>query len=157
MTSPSPSDAEPPRVYLDVMLGKLATMLRMAGWDAAYALDHGIEADDAILDAVAATDRILVTRDRQLAARAHEGVLLAEKDVEHQVDELREVGFDVEFGEPTRCSTCNGRLESVPAEAPTPDDVPEATETSVWRCENCEQYFWKGSHWDDVLARLGAH
>lgn len=155
MTEPSPPADETPRVYLDVMLGKLATILRMAGWDASYALDQGVEADDAILEAVAAADRILVTRDRQLADRAPESVLLVEKTVALQVDELREAGFEVEFSEPTRCSSCNGRLESVPAGAPTPEHAPGTSDTDVWRCRDCGQYFWKGSHWDDVSHRLG--
>lgn len=155
MTEPSPPADGSPRVYLDVMLGKLATILRMAGWDAAYALDQDVEADDAILDAVDGTDRILVTRDRQLADRAPESVLLVEKDVEQQVCELRDAGFTVEFGEPTQCSNCNGGLESVPAGVTTPDHAPAPSETDVWQCEDCGQYFWKGSHWDDVVSRLG--
>lgn len=154
--APSRPAAGSPRVYLDVMLGKLATILRMAGWDAVYALDQNVESDDAILEAVATSDRILVTRDRQLADRAPESVLLVEKDVEQQVDELRDAGFDIEFGEPTRCSKCNCLLESVPAGTSTPDHAPATSETDVWRCADCGQFFWKGSHWDDVLARMGA-
>lgn len=34
------------RFLLDAMLGTLTTYLRMCGYDAAYALDHEIEADD---------------------------------------------------------------------------------------------------------------
>jgi len=37
------------RLLLDTMLGKLATYLRMCGYDAAYALDEGVESDDALL------------------------------------------------------------------------------------------------------------
>lgn len=155
MESTAPSDAEPPRVYLDVMLGKLATMLRMAGWDAAYALDRGVEADQVILEEVASTNRLLITRDRQLAGRAPESVLLTTRDVEEQVAELREAGFTVEFDEPTRCSNCNGRLESVSTGTHTPEYAPESAETDVWRCRECSQHFWKGSHWDDVRNQLG--
>jgi len=35
---------------LDTMLGKLATYLRMCGYDTAYALDEEAEADDALLE-----------------------------------------------------------------------------------------------------------
>ncbi|WP_394348159.1 Mut7-C RNAse domain-containing protein, partial [Halorubrum sp. SP9] len=55
---------------LDVMCGKLATYLRLCGYDAAYALDRGVEADDRLLDLAADEGRTLVTRDRELAARA---------------------------------------------------------------------------------------
>ena len=155
MTNRDPAAVEPPRVYLDVMLGKLATILRMAGWDAAYALDRGVEADQAILEAAVETNRVLVTRDRQLAERAPESVLLTTREVEDQVAELRETGFTVEFDEPTRCSNCNGRLEPVPTRASTPEYAPAPSETDVWRCRECALYFWKGSHWGDVRSRLG--
>ncbi|TKX52332.1 hypothetical protein EXE45_19560, partial [Halorubrum sp. SP9] len=52
------------------MCGKLATYLRLCGYDAAYALDRGVEADDRLLDLAADEGRTLVTRDRELAARA---------------------------------------------------------------------------------------
>jgi uncharacterized protein with PIN domain len=45
------------RLLLDAMLGRLATYLRMCGYDAAYALDEGIEADDAVLDWARRDDR----------------------------------------------------------------------------------------------------
>lgn len=143
-----------PRVYLDVMLGKLATLLRMAGWDTAYALDRGVEADGEILAETTREDRTLVTRDRQLADRADESVLLRTTDVEEQVAELREQGFTIELDQPRRCSACNGRLAPISPGSQTPDDVPAPDDVDVWRCEECGQYFWEGSHWDDVVERI---
>ena len=50
-TTADAASAEPhDRLLLDAMLGKLATYLRMCGHDAAYALDRGVEADDAVRD-----------------------------------------------------------------------------------------------------------
>ena len=154
MPNTAPSDPEPPRVYLDVMLGKLATILRMAGWDTAYALDRGVEADDAIRQQAATEERVLVTRDRQLADRAPESVLLTSKAVAEQVDELRRAGYRLTFDEPTRCANCNGVLEEVAADEGTPEHAPSPEDTTVWRCRGCGQHFWKGSHWDDVRSRL---
>ena len=54
----------------DVMLGSLVTYLRMCGYDAADALDRGIEADERLLELAREEGRTLLTRDRQLAARA---------------------------------------------------------------------------------------
>jgi len=53
-----------------VLLGKLATYLRMCGSDAAYALDRGLEADGWLLALAAAEGGTLLTRDEQLAERA---------------------------------------------------------------------------------------
>jgi hypothetical protein len=153
--TPDPGPDDAPRVYLDVMLGRLATLLRMAGWDAAYALDRGVEADDAILGQATTEDRLLLTRDRQLVDRALDALLLTSRDTEDQLAELREAGFLVAFDEPTRCAACNGQLLPVPGAESTPDHAPSPATTDVWRCEDCGQYFWRGSHWADVIDRYG--
>lgn len=147
-------NTDPPRVYLDAMLGSLATLLRMAGWDAAYALDRGVEADGAIQQQAEGEGRVLITRDRQLADRTPGSVLLTAKDVNEQVEELRHAGFSLALDEPTRCSSCNGLLQVVPAEAGTPDHAPSPENTVVWECRDCGQHFWEGSHWDDARSRL---
>ena len=172
-------DAERPRVLLDVMCGTLATYLRMCGYDAAYALDRGIEADDRILSIATAEDRTLITRDRQLAARDDGALLLTERDVLDQLREVAEAGLPVELAaEPTRCGACNGLVERVgPAGADVgPDDRPEYVPDDVgaspaadpstggldadprpaWRCRDCGRWFWKGSHWASVAERLDA-
>ncbi|MFB6141648.1 MAG: DUF5615 family PIN-like protein [Halosimplex sp.] len=142
-------------LLLDTMLGKLATYLRMCGYDAAYAGERGIEADDDVLAVAHTEGRTLVTRDRDLAARAERSQLLSTREVTEQLRELRRSGFDLELAaEPTRCSACNGPLERVDRTEPTPDYAPETHEETVWRCRNCGQHFWKGSHWDDVVRTL---
>lgn len=162
-------DADRPAVLADVMCGKLATYLRLCGYDAAYALDRGVEADDRLLSLAAAEDRTPITRDRELAERADrsgstpDAVLLAERDVLDQLRELDAVGFRIEIApEPTRCGSCNGPVDRVgsldagdsPADRPdyVPDDV--GADRPGWRCADCGQWFWKGGHWDDVAARL---
>lgn len=164
----TPRDAgDRPAVLADAMCGKLATYLRICGYDAAYALDRGVEADDRLLSLAAAEDRTPITRDRELAARADrsestpDAVLLAERDVLDQLRELDAAGFRIELApEPTRCGSCNGPVERVAAggedgsdrPAYVPDDV--AVDRPGWRCVACGQWFWKGGHWADVAARL---
>jgi uncharacterized protein with PIN domain len=143
-------------LLLDTMLGKLATYLRMCGYDAAYAGERGIEADDDVLALAHTEGRVLVTRDRELAARAERSQLLSTREVTEQLLELRRSGYDLELAdEPARCSACNGPLERVDRTEPTPDYAPETHEETVWRCRNCGQHFWKGSHWADVAGTLG--
>lgn len=143
------------RVLLDAMLGTLATYLRMCGYDAAYALDREVEDDDRLREIARAEGRTLLTRDRQLAADAGDSVLLASRDVSDQLRELAAAGFDLSMADrPSRCGRCNGRLDAVAATETTPGDVPNADEDDVWRCLDCGQYFWEGSHWDDVAETL---
>lgn len=169
-------DDEPPRVLLDAMCGKLATYLRLCGYDAAYALDRGVEADDRLLSIATAEDRTLITRDRELAARADDAVLLTERDVLDQLREVAAAGYPVALAdEPTRCGACNGRVERVSASDDVdppeyvPDDVandvgmspaaasePDADTRPAWRCRDCGRWFWKGSHWESVAERLDA-
>ena len=167
---------DPPRVLVDVMCGSLATYLRMCGYDAAYALDRDVEADDRLLALAADEGRLLLTRDRELASRADGdgpgAVRLTERDVLDQLREVAAAGLPVELAAtPTRCGDCNGPVERVgeggvavpPGARPdyVPDDVgaapasdADAEPRPAWRCRDCGRWFWKGGHWESVAARL---
>ena len=143
------------RFLVDAMLGKLARYLRMCGHDAAYALDRGVEDDDALADVARLEDRTLLTRDRSLAGRVDDAILLGEREVSDQLRELRAAGVDVSLADrPTRCGACNGELSALSPDSESPAYAPAPGEVAVWRCRRCGQCFWKGSHWDDVAARL---
>nr|WP_284014613.1 Mut7-C RNAse domain-containing protein [Halobaculum sp. DT92] len=137
------------------MLGGLASYLRMCGYDAAYALDEGVEADDAVRERAVAGGRRLLTRDRDLAAATPGALLLRERDVVDQLRELREAGVRLRLDErPARCGGCNGPVERVGDGERRPDYAPE--DRPVWRCVDCGQHFWKGSHWADVRETLAS-
>ncbi|WP_256463853.1 Mut7-C RNAse domain-containing protein [Halorientalis litorea] len=142
-------------LLLDAMLGKLATYLRMCGYDAAYALDRDAEDDDRLLAIARDEDRTVLTRDRDVARRADDAVLLTTRDVTDQLRELREAGYPLALADrPTRCGRCNGPVERVDADDGTPEYAPDPAEVSVWQCLDCGQHFWQGSHWDEVAERL---
>lgn len=141
------------KLLVDTMLGKLARYLRMAGHDAAYTLDRGVEDDDAILRLAHQENRVIITRDRSLAARADDGMLVESTGIEDQLRELKAVGIDFTLDEPTRCGRCNAPLTRIES-ASTPDYAPSVDEMPVWECVACGQCFWRGSHWDDVSTRL---
>ncbi|WP_339102907.1 Mut7-C RNAse domain-containing protein [Haloterrigena salinisoli] len=143
------------RLLLDVMCGGLDAYLRMCDHDTVYAGDRGLEADDALLALARDEDRTLLTRDVALAARAADSILLESRDVEEQLAELADAGIDLTLAdEPRFCGRCNGRLERVDSTASTPEYAPDSTETDVWRCRDCDQHFWQGSHWDRVERTL---
>ena len=152
----------PDRLLLDAMLGKLATYLRMCGYDAAYVLDSVDDptagpTDDGILAEAREPGRTILTRDRELAARADTALCLRSREVEDQLSERRTAGYSLPLDATrTRCGACNGPVRAVGAGEPVPDYAPDPAETDCWRCEDCEQVFWKGSHWDDVASTLAA-
>ena len=155
----------PERFLVDAMCGKLATYLRMCGYDAAYVLDKDAKTEspstespsDADIAAWAEqSDRTLLTRDVDLAARVDDGVLLRSRDVEAQLETLHEAGFELSLADPPRhCGACNGRLRRVAPDESLPAGNPNPAETPCWRCSDCGQVFWTGSHWDDVKRTLG--
>jgi len=154
------------RLLLDAMLGKLATYLRMCGYDAAYVLERDGDGaaraetdpgDDGVAERARASGRRLLTRDSDLAARVDGAVLLRSKDVREQLGELGEAGFALSLSDrPRRCAACNGELLPVGDDERVPSYAPDPAETDCWRCRDCGQVFWKGSHWDDVAATLEA-
>ncbi|MFC6731989.1 Mut7-C RNAse domain-containing protein [Haladaptatus sp. DYSN1] len=141
-----------PRLLLDVMLGRLASYLRMCGYDTVYALDRNIEADDELLALAREEDRRLLTRDVLLAAQSHASILIQERDVHEQLRELEATGLTLELAEPAYCGRCNGSLEPSTSDS-RPEYVPDEV-TALWRCRDCGQFFWKGSHWDRVEQTL---
>lgn len=143
------------RFLVDQMCGSLARHLRFCGHDTAYAPDRDITADRAIIEAAHEDDRTVITRDRALAADAEDAILVTAHDIEGQLASVAEAGYPLELAdEPTRCGRCNGRLERRPSAAATPGYVPDDLDGPVFACRDCNQYFWRGSHWEAVAKTL---
>ncbi len=143
------------RLLTDTMLGRLTTYLRMCGYDTVYTLDVDLESDDEIRAFARTENRVLLTRDRELAARTGEAILLESRGIERMLSALRDEGFELTLPEtPVRCSACNGTVDRVGADEQTPEYAPESHSVAVWRCTQCGQHFWKGSHWDSVADTL---
>ncbi|WP_255190753.1 Mut7-C RNAse domain-containing protein [Natronobeatus ordinarius] len=142
-------------VLIDVMCGGIVAYLRMCGHDAVYAADRDLEDDDELLAVATAEGRTILTRDVQLATRAEESILLESRDVEDQLEALAAAGVDLTpSDEPERCGACNGPLEAVDRTEPTPGYAPDPVDGPIWRCRDCGQHFWQGSHWDRVCETL---
>jgi uncharacterized protein len=151
--------AQPPRFLADTMLGRLATWLRVLGYDAAY-----FRGEDALLLAQAHSEaRLLLTRDQALVCRR--GVpphLLIESD--HVADQVRQVILALRLapGAPTRrCLRCNTVL-AARAKADVLGRVPEYVWTHhevFWGCPICGRIYWAGSHqrrMDDAVRAFWA-
>lgn len=139
----------PPRFLLDNHLGKLALYLRMLGFDTLYRNDYQ---DDELAEVAHKEHCILLTRDRELLKR---GVILCgywirSLDPKVQVVEVlqRYDLFDMIYPF-NRCLLCNTPLEAVEK-----DDIIDRLEPLTRRyynefriCINCNQIYWKGSHY----------
>lgn len=143
-----------PRFLADEMLGTLARWLRIMGYDTEYARDL---LDGEVLRLAAEEDRIVLTRDKQLAQRARGRGLLIESEVlEEQLEQVADAfglgGADLM----PRCTVCNGELRTVRAEdvvGRVPERVLERQD-EFYVCPRCGQIYWKGTHWDNIQKKL---
>ena len=148
-----------PRWLADEMVGRLARYLRFVGCDTVYA--RGMS-DPEILALAEREDRVILTRDRELARRTSNALLLTSPFLRDQWQAVRAAFPDlpdrVAF---ERCTDCNGPLHAVDASFGAPPDpkVPwdrAARGMPLYRCATCGHYYWEGSHSAEMRARLEA-
>ncbi len=147
-----PHPLREPKFVLDAHLGKLASHLRLMGFDTLYQNDY---ADETLAQVSETEKRLLLTKDRGLLKRRQvtHGYLVRGTDPELQ---LREVlsRFDLfDAVRPfTRCLNCNGSLEPVDKAAVAellPPDISEGG-SQFRRCAGCGKVYWRGSHYDHL-------
>jgi hypothetical protein len=142
---------QPVRFALDVHLGKLASLLRLVGFDTV------VLADDAGMATMAARDgRIVLTRDVDLLKRSvvRHGHWVRHTDSESQLAEVLERFDLVNRMEPfVRCVRCNTLLVPVDAEAVAERLLPRtrAAFRQFHRCPGCDRVYWQGSHYDRLI------
>ena len=136
------------------MLGRLATWLRLLGYDTAYLP----AADDPALARVArADDRVLLTRDVELTRRRGIRFVLIESEF---VDEqLQQVFHSLDLSARqafSRCAECNTPLEPASKESVRGAVPPYVFQTRqrFLRCPHCHRVYWRGTHWARMLARI---
>jgi uncharacterized protein with PIN domain len=139
------------------MLGTLAKWLRILGADTLFFRD----ADDRDLLRVAREEgRVLLTRDRPLAAGDPSGAsvhLVREESLEEQLREVVQA-FGIRPGEAgfTRCSVCNVPLEPMDVEEARPRVPPYVarTQSRFLRCAGCDRVYWAATHVEAMRRRL---
>ncbi|MBM4248739.1 MAG: hypothetical protein FJ149_04780 [Euryarchaeota archaeon] len=150
--------AQDTRFLCDHMLGSLARWLRFLGYDTLY---PGPLDDTALLRSAREEGRVLLTRDKELAARAgRTGHLVRSDALDGQLADIRETfGPDLSVGGLlSRCSLCNAVLvpmdrdEAGKAGVPTPI---AKRHRRFWRCPGCAQLYWPGSHHERILGKIG--
>lgn len=139
------------KFLVDRMLGQTAKWLRLLGIDAEYAPEGQ---DDRLVEIADEEDRIIITRDKELGRE--ENAILVEKEPPESIikDVIEE--YEVEIKPLERCSKCNELVEKVDKED-VEDEVPENVfelNEEFWYCEKCDQYYWRGSHWEKIMDKI---
>ncbi|MBI4790953.1 MAG: Mut7-C RNAse domain-containing protein [Chloroflexi bacterium] len=138
----------------DNMLGRLATWLRLLGYDTLYMP----RAEDAELARIArAEDRILLTRDVELTRRRGLRFVLIESEmIEGQLQQLaRDLRLTAQLAF-SRCAVCNIVLEEAGGEQ-VRERVPPyvfQTQNQFRRCPRCGRVYWRGTHWARMVAQI---
>jgi uncharacterized protein with PIN domain len=143
-----------PHFLVDAMLGTLASRLRAFGYDTAWRRDT---ADSLILREAKNEHRIVLTQDRELAEiggrSAH---FVRARAVDDQFAEVMDHFGLVPAVERlfTRCSVCNDVLQPVDKASVEARVPPKALARydAFWLCRTCDKVYWKGSHYDEILA-----
>lgn len=142
------------RFLCDEMLVRLARLLRAAGYDTYLAADGEDDAD--LIKTARREGRILLTRDRRLAAAAEESVLVSGFGVGAEAHSLsRAVVLDWEFAPFTRCVMDNAHLrEATPEEVAAMPEKAQLMDGPFRVCPACRRVYWPGSHVRRMEARL---
>ena len=136
------------------MLGTLAKWLRILGYDTFF--DAGLN-DHQLVRLARAEDRVLLTRDHELAQRRGLRALLVTGEILD--DQVRQVLADLGLAPDqafSRCPVCNQPLEAIDretAQARVPAYVVQ-THDSFSRCPACQRIYWRGTHWQQMDEHL---
>jgi uncharacterized protein len=144
------------RFVADRMIGRLARMLRLLGYDTFYQP----ELKPAALAEIARREsRIILTRgDTRLRFPGATNIFSVKS--EYPPEQLREVvaefSLDTKSGLWTRCTACNGDI--TPA---AKDEIKDLVKPKVYefyseffRCAGCGRVYWHGSHVERILKNL---
>ena len=145
-----------PKFICDVHLGKLATILRLLGFDTIYRND--LE-DKEIIDISIKEHRIILTCDRGILKHSivtHGYCLHSRQPIVQAGEVIRR--FDlVEQALPfSRCTVCNGRIEQVDKEKIADKLLPKVAQNyhEFRQCNSCRRIYWQESHFEKIWANI---
>lgn len=138
----------------DHMLGSLARWLRFLGFDTAY---PEVLSDKELEELAAAEDRVLLTRDKELAnSKDVQALYIQSTDLDEQLMQVI-MTYNLEIThELSRCSLCNTPLIQVNKNQ-VKDKVPERVyewQNQFWECTHCNKYYWPGTHYINIKSKL---
>jgi len=140
----------------DVHLGKLATLLRLMGFDTLYRNDYE---DEEIINIALTEKRIILTCDRGILKhrRVTHGYCVKSRQALQQAREVVQ-RFDL-AGQARpfhRCTVCNAPITPVDKEAVLDKLPPKVAQTyeQFYQCSGCYRVYWRGSHYHVIDRKL---
>lgn len=144
------------KFLLDVHLGKLTRLMRLAGFDCLYRNDYD---DHQIARMAESLGRIVITRDRRLLrfSSITHGYWVRSHNPGEQLEEVI-IRYDLyDMIDPfNRCLECNGDIGPVEK-----DKVLQYLEPKTilyfndfYQCGDCGKVYWKGSHFEQMNSFL---
>jgi len=144
------------RFGADRMLGRLARMLRLLGYDTLYANDI---TPAQLLENARSGNRTILTRGETARRYPHADKILiigSEYPPVQLGEVVKRLDLDVRAGLWTRCTLCNapiGRVEKPTVEAIVKPKI-FLLYDEFYRCTGCGHVYWRGSHVDRILRNL---
>ncbi|SDN62152.1 hypothetical protein SAMN04488516_103213 [Desulfonauticus submarinus] len=139
----------------DVNVGKLATLLRMAGEDVLY---NPIWDDFKIAQLAWQEQRVVLTKDRGLLKRklVEWGYLLRSSSPDLQLKEVKRVFGLKGTNIFKRCLCCNAVLEPIEKTKILDKLEPKTKKyyNEFFICPECGKIYWRGSHFEYMRKRL---
>lgn len=141
------------RFLADHMLGTLARWLRILGFNTLY--PHVL--DDKELRKIASEKKcIILTRDKILASKSN-AIYIESDQLDEQIRQVfQSLNLKVDNAL-SRCSLCNEPIIKVEKWS-VRCHVPEAIffrHNEFWKCFKCNKIYWKGSHWEKIMKKIG--
>lgn len=139
----------------DIMVGRLAKYLRMAGYDVLYI---NTASDDQIIKKAGETDRIVLTRDSLMLARREfkkgtvKYLFIKDDKLKNQLNQIKSDLKVLLKPNLVRCIECNRKLIKVKKED-VKNKVPPyvyKTQQNFLYCKKCDKYYWRGTHYDNI-------
>jgi uncharacterized protein with PIN domain len=147
-----------PRFVLDVHLGKLASYLRLLGFDVLYSPAYN---DDELMSISLNEQRTLLSKDRQLIQHpslTHAYLVRQNLPREQAVEVVERFDLYSLIHPFIRCLTCNTLLRRADKDdvaGRLPPRVREAF-NEFYLCTFCDRVYWKGSHYEGMKAWIAS-
>jgi uncharacterized protein len=149
LTRLRPKPLRETRFIADAHLGRLATHLRLLGFDTKLAR---AEEDAEVVEISRCERRILLTRDRELlkhGSLTHGLFIHARHPRQQLVEVLQRLDLNRSIRPFSRCLECNESLQQVPVDI-VAGRIPASVKSrfSEFRqCPSCARVYWPGSHY----------
>jgi len=144
------------KFIVDVMLGRLATWLRLLGHDVLY--DRNMD-DRQLIRRAQEQERTIITRDTGIARRkaVRNCIFITSDRVVDQLAEMKQLLGSIDKPLRCRCAQCNGKLEYIDKAEDIKESIPDYiyhAHERFLQCGTCAKVYWEGSHYRHIKETL---